>query len=146
MLISSPVLKSMIRQTLFAVSDNDAKPIHTGTLFEIAGGLSGGIGGWLPSGMRTEPLNLNTSQPMKFILCAGKTLGEVLKLLSDDDVQVTLAVGRRHINFETNNYRVISRLLEGEFWIIRQRSLRRMPQRRACKPAALSIAWSVYLC
>ena len=29
------VLKSMIKQTIFAVSEMDAKPVHTGTLFEI---------------------------------------------------------------------------------------------------------------
>ena len=28
------MLKNMIRQTIFAVAENDAKPIHTGTLFE----------------------------------------------------------------------------------------------------------------
>ena len=116
-LISSPVLKSMIRQTLFSVSDNDAKPIHTGTLFEIAGGFIRlvSVDGYRLA-MRTEPLNLN-NQPTDEIhfVVPGKTLGEVLKLLSDDDVQVTLAVGRRHIIFEINNYRVISRLLEGEF-------------------------------
>src|SRR5699024_4659770 len=62
-LISSPVLKSMIRQTLFAVSDNDAKPIHTGTLFEIAGGFIRlvSVDGYRLA-MRTEPLNLN-NQP-----------------------------------------------------------------------------------
>ncbi len=35
---SSAMLKGMIRQTIFAVADNDAKPIHTGTLFEVEEG------------------------------------------------------------------------------------------------------------
>ena len=28
-------IKSMIKQTIFAVSENDSKPVHTGTLFDI---------------------------------------------------------------------------------------------------------------
>ena len=34
--LTSPILKSMIRQTLFAVADTDAKPVHTGTLFNLS--------------------------------------------------------------------------------------------------------------
>ncbi|HEX3025723.1 MAG TPA: DNA polymerase III subunit beta, partial [Clostridia bacterium] len=33
------LLSSMIRQTLFAVSSDDTKPIHTGSLFEIDNGV-----------------------------------------------------------------------------------------------------------
>ena len=33
--LSQSLLKGMIRQTIFAVAESDAKPIHTGTLFEI---------------------------------------------------------------------------------------------------------------
>lgn len=33
--IEHSVLKGMIRQTIFAVAESDAKPIHTGTLFEL---------------------------------------------------------------------------------------------------------------
>ncbi len=29
------LLKSMIHQTIFAVAESDAKPVHTGTLFEL---------------------------------------------------------------------------------------------------------------
>lgn len=29
----------MIRQTIFAVAQNDARPVHTGTLFEVGDGM-----------------------------------------------------------------------------------------------------------
>jgi len=45
----------------------------------------------------------------------GKTLQEVLKLLSDEEKPCNLVVGRRHIIFEIDGYAVISRLLDGEF-------------------------------
>ena len=35
MVINQKILKSMISQTCFAVSDNEARPIHTGCLFEV---------------------------------------------------------------------------------------------------------------
>ena len=38
--LSQSLLKSMIRQTIFAVAESDAKPIHTGTLFEIGSSAS----------------------------------------------------------------------------------------------------------
>ena len=54
-------------------------------------------------------------EAMNFVV-PGKSLGEVLKLLSDDEEsKVSLPVGRRHILFNIGRYTLISRLLEGEF-------------------------------
>ena len=39
----------------------------------------------------------------------------MLKLLKDDESELRLLVGRRHILFNIGSYTVISRLLEGEF-------------------------------
>ena len=35
--IPQNILRSMINQTIFAVSDSDVRPIYTGTLFEVSG-------------------------------------------------------------------------------------------------------------
>ena len=107
------VLKSMIQQTIFAVADNDAKPIHTGTLFELSENTIKliSVDGYRLA-MRTE--NVACSEEMSFVV-PGKTLSEVNKLLSDDETELVLQVGRRHILFNIGNYTVISRLLEGEF-------------------------------
>jgi DNA polymerase-3 subunit beta len=37
--VSEKLLKSMIAQTNFAVSDNESRPIHTGSLFEVDGSM-----------------------------------------------------------------------------------------------------------
>ena len=37
--VPSNLLKSMIRQTIFAVADSNAKPIHQGSLFKIENGM-----------------------------------------------------------------------------------------------------------
>ena len=36
--INQGVLKSMINQTMFAISDNDSRPVYTGSLFEVEAG------------------------------------------------------------------------------------------------------------
>ena len=111
--ISQAVLKSMIRQTIFAVADTDAKPIHTGTLFEIGGGRIRlvSVDGYRLA-LREEPVSCG--EEVSFVV-PGKTLSEVLKLIKDDDSDLTMQVGRRHILFNIGSYTVISRLLEGEF-------------------------------
>lgn len=111
--ISQTVLKSMIRQTIFAVADTDAKPIHTGTLFEIGNGKIRlvSVDGYRLA-MREEPVSC--TEEISFVV-PGKTLSEVLKLIRDEDADLIMQVGRRHILFTIGSYTVISRLLEGEF-------------------------------
>ncbi|HIZ19455.1 MAG TPA: DNA polymerase III subunit beta [Firmicutes bacterium] len=107
------ILKSMIRQTLFAVAQTDNRPVHTGTQFEVQEEelrLVSVDGSRLA--MRCEPMK--SKEAMTFVV-PGKTLSEVLKLLSDEETPMSMAVGRRHIVLEIDGYAVISRLLDGEF-------------------------------
>ena len=107
------VLKSMIKQTIFAVSEMDAKPVHTGTLFEIKNKTLTlvSVDGYrlaLRQEVIKEDLELSFVVP-------GKTLREVLRLLPEKEEEVTISAGMRHIIFSVDDYVVISRLLEGEF-------------------------------
>lgn len=117
--IPQNLLKSMIRQTLFAVAPLDSgKPVHTGTLFEAREDtlrLVSVDGSRLA--IREEAVKVN--EDMSFVV-PGKTLSEVLKLLSDEEKPVFLAVGRRHIVLQIDGYAVISRLLDGEFMAYRK--------------------------
>ena len=107
------VLKSMIRQTLFAVAQTDTRPIHTGVQFEIADStlrLVAVDGSRLA--MRCE--EIKSSESLQFVV-PGKTLGEVLKLLGDEEEPLYVTVGSRHIIMEIGGYSVFSRLLDGDF-------------------------------
>ncbi|MDD3260990.1 MAG: DNA polymerase III subunit beta [Oscillospiraceae bacterium] len=108
------VLKEMIRQTIFAVAESDAKPIHTGTLFEIGDGKIRliSVDGYRLA-IREERVQ-SEEQDLSFVV-PGKALQEVSKLLPDSDEACTLQVGSRHILFMIGSYTVIARLLEGEF-------------------------------
>lgn len=108
------VLKSMIKQTIFAVSEMDAKPVHTGTLFEIKNKTLTlvSVDGYRLA-LRQEPIKEDLE--LRFVV-PGKTLREVLRLLPEKEEEtVTISAGMRHIIFSVNDYVVISRLLEGEF-------------------------------
>lgn len=107
------LLKCMIRQTLFAVADNTAKPIHQGSLFKIENGNLDvvSVDGYRLA-LRREAINYANNT--EFVV-PGKTLAEVLKLLKDSEGEVEICPSRRHILFRIDNYTVISALLEGEF-------------------------------
>lgn len=111
--IAHNVLKGMIRQTIFAVAESDAKPIHTGTLFELEENRIRlvSVDGYRLA-IREEAAKCG--EQTSFVV-PGKTLGEVNKLLGDDETELEILIGRRHIQFQIGNYCVISRLLEGEF-------------------------------
>lgn len=111
--INSEILKNMIRQTIYAVSDNIAKPIYTGALFDIENKIFKivGIDGFR---MAIREENIDSEIKSKFVV-PKKTLSEILKLISDNEKDVDIIVGQRHIIFNIENYSIISRLIEGNF-------------------------------
>lgn len=112
--ISQGLMKSMIGQTLFAVSDNDSRPVCTGSLFEISEDKIRvvSVDGFRLA-MRTEKI---TSTFSTSFIVPKKTLEEILRLLEDDDEKrVEICATRRHIEFVINGCNIISRLIEGEF-------------------------------
>lgn len=114
--ISQPVLKNMINQTIFSVSQDDFKPIFKGELFDIADGVFNLVAlNRYRMAVRTEAVK--TDKNMKFVVPA-KALSEISKLLKDDDellCDIKTSESGKHIIFEINGYIVFSRLLEGEF-------------------------------
>lgn len=114
--IDGNILKEMIKQTIFAVSDNDTNPIHTGILFEIYDDEIKlvAVDGYRLA-LRKEKVNLkeNITEKISFVV-PGKTLNEILKLINEND-KVNILIDKKHIIFNINGYKVISRLLEGKF-------------------------------
>lgn len=109
--IAGETLKSMIRQTLFAVAESDNKPIHQGSKFALSDGVLDvvSVDGYRLA-MRREAISTDLND---HFVVPGKTLSEVLKLLKESDVEIYPS--RRHIMFRIENYTVISSILEGEF-------------------------------
>ena len=112
--LNSNIFKSMIRQTIFSVSETDIKPVHTGTLFELKNKSLTlvSVDGYRLA-LRKEPIK--EEMELTFVV-PGKTLKEVLRLMPENSEEdIAIYVGMRHVVFEIGEYTVISRLLEGEF-------------------------------
>ena len=113
--IAQKTLKSMISETNFAVSDNEARPIHTGSLFEIGDGKLTvvSVDGYRLA-LRRETLESVGSEKFSFVV-PGTALGEVEKISADSDETLRITLGSKHILFNVGETELISRRLEGEF-------------------------------
>lgn len=111
--IQSGLLKTMIKQTIFAISDNFSKPVYTGSLFDIEDNVFKiiSIDGYRMA-VREETVKCEDNS--RFVV-PGKTLSEILKLINDEDKKVEIIVGQRHAIFKVENYSIFSRLIEGNF-------------------------------
>lgn len=112
--IPNNTLKSMIRQTLFAVAKVGAKPIHTGAMVEIGNGKIHmiGVDGYRMA-IREEAVKCD-ERDLQFVV-PGTTLQEASRLIPDNDKPCSITIGDRHAMFALGDYTVISRLLEGQF-------------------------------
>ncbi len=113
--VSEKNLKNMISQTNFAVSDNEARPIHTGALFESENGMLTivAVDGYRLA-LRREPLHEPDGTSLSFVV-PGTALNEVEKIVTDSEDPVSIMLGSKHIMFVIGGTVLISRRLEGEF-------------------------------
>ena len=113
--IPQNLLKSMIDQTIFAVSDNDARPIYTGTLFEICGKelTLVSVDGYRLA-KRSETLEDHEGKDGSFVV-PGAALSDIERICEDKEEPVSISVGAKHISFSIGETVVISRRLEGDF-------------------------------
>ncbi len=108
-------LKDMIGKTIFAVSDSEARPVHTGSLFEVENGVLSvvSVDGYRLALRRLELKGENISDG-SFVV-PGSALAEVAKLASNGEETVKISVGAKHILFNIGDTILVSRRLEGEF-------------------------------
>lgn len=114
-------LGSMIRQTIFAVSDNESRPIHTGSLFEVdeSGLTMVSVDGYRLA-LRSEPIASRDGAPSFSFVVPGAALSEVEKICGDSEEEATITQGDRHVMFRMGDTMLVSRRLEGEFLSYRQ--------------------------
>ncbi len=108
-------LKNMISGTIFAVSEIQGRPIHTGVKFEVAENTVSAIA---VDGYRLARRTWHTESPnarvMNFVVPAAG-LKEVEKILSDSEEEAAFTLGPQHILFKIGDATLICRLLEGDF-------------------------------
>ena len=108
-------LKELIGGTIFAVSENQGRPIHTGVKFEVSGETVSAIA---VDGFRLARRTWHAEEPlnrdMSFVVPA-QGLKEVEKILTDTDEDASFTLGAKHILFTIGNATLICRLMEGDF-------------------------------
>ena len=107
------VIREMIEKTIYAVSQDDKKPAHTGELFVIEPGSLTVVA---LDGYRLAIIqrDVECTRDIRIII-PSKTLQELLKIMGGADEDVKIDANRRYVVFTTNGYTIMSRLIEGEF-------------------------------
>ena len=114
--IQQKQLKSMIGQTIFAVSDNESRPIHTGSLFEVddSGLTIVSVDGYRLA-LRHEAIEKKEGAEAFSFVVPGAALSEVEKICADSEDIISVTQGMRHVMFKVGDTMLVSRRLEGEF-------------------------------
>ncbi len=114
--IPEGILKSMINQTVFAVSTSDSRPLYMGVLFEVGTEdlTMVAIDGYRMA-KRNEEISNAGMAPCSFII-PGTSLNEVERLCSPEEKKdVVISLGDKHASFAIGKTVLITRRLEGEF-------------------------------
>ena len=108
-------LKELISGTIFAVSENQGRPIHTGVKFEVTDTsiTTVAVDGFRLA-RRTYHPEEPTSREMNFVVPA-QGLKEVEKIVTDSEDNAAFTLGTKHILFQIGNATLVCRLLEGDF-------------------------------
>lgn len=109
--VEEGTLRALIGGTTFAVSNNEARPVQTGALFDVENGklsvvASDGFRLAIRSG------EVETAERFEFVV-PGAALNEVERMCGDGAARI--AVGGRHVMFFVGSTELISRRLEGDF-------------------------------
>lgn len=114
--LSGNLLRDMISGTIFAVGENENKPIITGSLLELDHRIFRmvSVDGYRLA-VRQEELEVSEEEQFSFVV-PGEALKDLYRILPDtDDTLCTVYPQRKHALFLFGDTRMTTRLLEGEF-------------------------------
>ena len=114
-LIPQCKLKELISGTIFAVADNQARPIHNGVKFEVS---DDSVTAVAVDGFRLARRTYHPESPlgrqMSFVV-PSQGLKELEKILTDSEENASFLLGSKHILFQVGSATLVCRLLEGDF-------------------------------
>lgn len=110
-------LRRLVRQTGFAVSHDDSRPVFTGVLFVLEGSSIRLVAtdGFRLALAEGEIAGRNGDADGEVII-PGRALAEVARVLGEEgDGPVRISLADKRIFFETSRERVVCRLIDGQF-------------------------------
>lgn len=118
--LSQGLLRDVINQTIFSLSVNDVNVMMTGELFDIRDGNLKVVA--LDShriSMRNVPVDEKDLTAK--VIIPGKSLKEIAGILdADTEKEVTIYFSDKHVLFVFDDTKVVSRLLEGNYFNVNQ--------------------------
>jgi len=107
------VLKELIRQTIFAVGNDENRKIMTGVLMEA---VQGELKMAALDGFRMAVCSSVIKEDVNFkVVIPGKNMQEILRVLETSEDAVTISMAGSLVSFDLKNCRIVSKVLEGEF-------------------------------
>jgi DNA polymerase III subunit beta len=113
--VSTDLLKTMVRQTVFAVSTSETRPILTGVNWQVANGELHCIATDSHRlAMRKAPVEIQNEASYNVVI-PGKSLNELNKILDDTTEPVEIVITENQVLFKAKHLLFFSRLLEGNY-------------------------------
>ncbi|BDG34096.1 DNA polymerase III subunit beta [Saccharococcus caldoxylosilyticus] len=113
--IPTDLLKTIIRQTVFAVSTSETRPILTGVNWKFENGeLTCTATDSHRLALRKAKIETENPQSHNVVI-PGKSLNELSKILDDSNDPVDIVVTANQILFKTKHLLFFSRLLDGNY-------------------------------
>ncbi|WP_010094625.1 DNA polymerase III subunit beta [Ornithinibacillus scapharcae] len=112
--IPTDLLKSLIKQTVFAVSSMETRPILTGVNISLTNNL---LSFTATDSHRLASREVPVQSNVEFtsIVVPGKSLNELNKILDDTSETVEISVTNNQILFRTKHLNFLSRILDGNY-------------------------------
>lgn len=113
--LAADLLKQIIRETVFAVSASESRPVLTGVNWQVKdeGLVCVATDSHRLARRKVALDNLPTN--MTSVAIPGKSLNELSKVLPDDQTSVDIYLNAQQVVFKTNDVVFYSRLLEGNY-------------------------------
>lgn len=105
--------KEMISQSVFAVAQEDSKPILTGVLLEVSDKLTMVATDAYQFAMRSEPLK--NPVPEHTVVVPGKSIAEIANMMNETEGEVELTFTDTHVKVDINHTCLVARLLDGDY-------------------------------
>ncbi|MCG7314512.1 DNA polymerase III subunit beta [Priestia flexa] len=113
--IPTDLLKNMIRQTVFAVSTSETRPILTGVNWKVEGKALTCIA-TDSHRLALRKANIQSENDVSYnVVIPGKSLNEFSKILDDSNELVDIVMTENQVLFKTKHLLFFSRLLDGNY-------------------------------
>lgn len=115
----APVLRRLFDKSKFAISTEETRYYLNGVYMHVAGGETGTVLRCVATdGHRLARIDADVPEGadgMPGVIVPRKTVGELRKLLDDDDVSIAVSVSETKVRFATPDITLTSKVIDGTF-------------------------------